>query len=160
MHAARRATGIAVILLGLFLAWQGTRLRIHGDFGPGPGLFPFWIGCALAALGVAWSAQGALARAGSEASRAPFLPPPGARLTIAIVIAALLGFMLLLRPLGFDLAMLALLLTLFFAIDRSHPRAKILLALLGSFGVHRVFETVLAVPLPGAALPALRQLGL
>jgi putative tricarboxylic transport membrane protein len=159
MHAARRATGLAVILLGLFLVWQGTRLRIQGDFGPGPGFFPFWIGCALAALGTVWSAQRAFARAADEASDAAFLPPPGARATIAIVIAALLGFMLLLRPFGFDLAMLALLLTLFFAIDRGHPRAKILIALVGSFGVHRVFETVLAVPLPGAALPALRQLG-
>lgn len=158
MKAARQVTGLLVVALGIFLAWQGTRLRIDGDFGPGPGFFPFWIGLALAAMGTAWSARLAFGTAAAGDS-GEFLPPRGARLVIGATIGALVAFMLLLRPLGFDLSMLALLLALFFLVDRSHVVAKVAIALVASFGVHWVFETLLAVPLPNATLPYLRQLG-
>lgn len=159
MNAARQVTGMLVVALGAFLAWQGTLLRIEGDFGPGPGFFPFWIGLGVATLGVAWSARLAFGQAGAVADGAAFLPPRGTRLVIAATIGALVAFMLLLRPLGFDLSMLALLLALFFLVDRSHAVAKVVIAFVSSFGVHWVFETLLAVPLPNAALPFLRQLG-
>ena len=158
MKAARLITGILVVALGAFLAWQGLRLRIDGDFGPGPGFFPFWIGLGLALLGCVWCARLAFVPAAAGPNGA-FLPPPGARMVVASSIGALVAFMLLLRPLGFDLSMLALLLGLFFLIDRKNPVAKIVIAFAGSFGVHRVFETLLSVPLPDAALPILRQLG-
>jgi len=91
---------------------------------------------------------------------APFLPPRGSRGVILAALGALVAFMALLRPIGFDLAMLALLLALFFAIDRTHPVAKLAIAVVASFGVHWAFETLLSVPLPNAGIPFLRQLGL
>lgn len=161
MKAARQVTGLIVVALGIFLAWQGTRLRIDGDFGPGPGFFPFWIGLALAAMGLAWSlrlAFGAAVADGDDGQEA-FLPPRENLVLVAAAVGALLCFMLLLRPIGFDLAMLALLLAMFFAIDRSHAVAKVAIAIVASFGVHWVFEALLGMPLPNAAIPALRQLG-
>lgn len=160
MKTARQATGLLVVALGAFLAWQGLRLRVEGDFGPGPGFFPFWIGLALAAMGIAWSLRLAVGAAGADDGEGGrFLPPRRNLALIATVVGALLCFMLLLRPVGFDLAMLGLLLALFFAIDRSHAVAKVAIAVVASFGVHWVFETLLAMPLPNAAIPALRQLG-
>jgi hypothetical protein len=75
------------------------------------------------------------------------------------VLVALVAFGALLLPLGFDLAMLALLLFLFFAFDRGHAIVKIVIALVGSFGVHYGFERFLRVPLPNASLDFLRALG-
>lgn len=152
MKVARHVTGLLVVALGIFLAWQGTRLRIDGDFGPGPGFFPFWIGLGLVAMGATWSLRLAVGDEG-------FLPPRENLVLLVVVVGALVAFMLLLRPIGFDLAMLALLLTLFFAIDRSRVVAKLATAVIASFGVHWVFETLLAMPLPHAAIPALRQFG-
>lgn len=158
MKVTRQVTGLLVVALGIFLAWQGTRLRIDGDFGPGPGFFPFWIGLGLVAMGAAWSLR--LAFGGADAvGEEGFLPPRENLVLLVVVVGALVAFMLLLRPIGFDLAMLALLLALFFAIDRSRVVAKLATAIVASFGVHWVFETLLAMPLPHAAIPALRQFG-
>jgi putative tricarboxylic transport membrane protein len=88
-----------------------------------------------------------------------FIPARPQLRTLIIVFLSLLAFMLLLRPLGFNLAMLALLLGLFFTIDRKFPIAKIVIAFLGSFGVHYLFEQALRVPLPFASLPFLVRLG-
>lgn len=157
MNAARQATALLTVALGAFLAWQGTRLRIDGDFGPGPGFFPFWIGVALMTLAGLWMAQ--LVFRPADASGAAFLPSRESRGRLAVVFAALIGFMLLLRPVGFDLAMLSLLLVLFFTVDRRFIVAKIVIAFAASFGVHWLFERLLSVPLPYASLPALQQLG-
>jgi hypothetical protein len=78
---------------------------------------------------------------------------------VAAIILALIAFAVLLTPLGFTLVMLALLLGLFFAYDREHVLAKIVVAIAGSVGTHYVFEHYLRVPLPDASLPALRSLG-
>ena len=75
------------------------------------------------------------------------------------IVLALVAFAVLLTPLGFKLVMLALLLGLFFAYDRQHAVAKIVVAVAGSVGTHYVFERFLRVPLPDASLPALRSLG-
>ncbi len=158
MKAARQITALLAFALGAFLVWQGRRLRIEGDFGPGPGFFPFWIGIALVVLGGVWMAQLVLKPAGDAG--AAFLPARDSRGRLAVVFAALVGFMLLLRPIGFNLAMLALLLVLFFAIDRKFVVAKITIAFAASFGVHWLFERKLNVPLPYASVPALQHLGL
>lgn len=62
-------------------------------------------------------------------------------------------------PLGFKLAMLRLLLFLFFAFDREHVLAKLVTAVAGCVGTHYVFEHVLRVPLPCLSLSALRSVG-
>lgn len=157
MKAARLVVALLVLVLGASLAWQGTRLRLEGDFGPGPGFFPFLIGCGLALLSALWIVQ--IALQSGAASGIAFLPPRESRTTLVVVLAALVGFMLLLRPIGFNLAMLGLLLVLFFAIDRRHVPAKLAIAVVGSFGVHWLFEKALNVPLPDAGLPALQQFG-
>jgi putative tricarboxylic transport membrane protein len=158
LKAARQVTALITLALGVFLAWQGTGLRIEGDFGPGPGFFPFWIGCGISVLSALWLAQLMLRRT-TEADGA-FLPPREGAAKLTLVIGALIAFMLLLRPIGFNLAMLGLLLVLFFAIDRTHVAAKLVIAVAASFGVNWLFEHALNVPLPDASIPALQALGL
>jgi hypothetical protein len=108
---------------------------------------------------VAWSARLAFGAPAPD-DDAPFLPPRESRVVILAALGALVAFMALLRPIGFDLAMLALLLALFFLVDRTHPVAKLAIAVAASFGVHWAFETLLSVPLPNAGIAFLRQFGL
>jgi putative tricarboxylic transport membrane protein len=143
--------------IGVFLVFQGIRLRLEGQVGPGPGFFPFWIGMTLTLVSALWLAQVSFQPA--TASTSSLLPPRRERIMLIAVILALVAFMLLLRPIGFNLAMLGLLLFLFFVIDREHAVAKVVIAFVGSFGVHYVFEQLLRVPLPFASLSFLQQLG-
>jgi len=153
-----QVTGLIFFGIGLLLVFQGQALKIQGDFGPAPGFFPFWVGIALSAMSIVWFAQVSLASA--PAMPADFIPArPQLRAIIAVVVA-LIAFMLLLRPIGFNLAMLALLLVLFFAAGRDRPIAKIVIGFAGGFGLHYVFEQILKVPLPFASIEFLRQLGL
>lgn len=141
---------------GIFVTFQGYHLRLEGQYGPGPGFFPFWIGLGLTALGIIWVVQ--VAAGGPLPAGDPDAPPP--RLwKLGAIVAALIAFATVLRTVGFDLSMLALLLFLFFLIDREHVVAKLAIALIGSFGLHYVFEQLLRVPLPYASVPFLNALG-
>jgi len=143
--------------IGVFLAWHGYRLKIEGLYGPGPGFFPFCIGLGIAVLSLIWLAQATWRPV--PAMPADFLPERPQLFGLVVIVAAMAAFGMLLRPLGFNLAMLGLLLFLFFVIDRKHAVAKLAIAFIGSFGVHYVFEELLRVPLPYASLPLLRSLG-
>ena len=158
MKRIYQVTSLIFAGIGIFMVLQGIRLKIVGQLGPGPGFFPFWIGVLLTSLSAVWLVQVTLGPA--IAVSHGLLPPRRDLLRLAAVVLALIAFMLLLRPLGFNLSMLALLLFLFFAIDRKHAIAKIVVAFLGSFGVHHLFEQGLRVPLPFASIPFLQQLGL
>ena len=153
-----QVAGLLFFGVGLLLVFRGQSLKIQGDFGPAPGFFPFWVGLVLSAMSLVWFAQVSVAP--SAPMPVDFIPERPQLRALAIVILALIAFMLLLRPLGFNLAMLGLLLFLFFAAGRDHPVAKVVIALAGSFGLHSVFENVLKVPLPFSSFDALRQLGL
>jgi len=150
----RQAAALIVTAIGVFLALAGVRLRLEGQYGPGPGFLAFWVGLALAVLGPVWLVQVSLAP-----PPAPRPSAPGGPARVAAILGALAAFAVLLAPLGFTLVMLGLLLGLFFAYDREHALAKIVVALVGSVGTHYVFERFLRVPLPDATLPALRSLG-
>lgn len=154
MTRFRQAAALVVTAIGVFLALAGVRLRLEGQYGPGPGFLAFWVGLALAVLGPVWLVQVSLAP-----PPAPRPSAPGGPARVAAILGALAAFAVLLAPLGFTLVMLGLLLGLFFAYDREHALAKIVVALVGSVGTHYVFERFLRVPLPDATLPALRSLG-
>ena len=154
MTRVRQAAALIVTAIGVFLALAGVRLRLEGQYGPGPGFLAFWVGLALAVLGPVWLVQVSLAP-----PPAPRPSAPGGPARVAAILGALAAFAVLLAPLGFTLVMLGLLLGLFFAYDREHALAKIVVALVGSVGTHYVFERFLRVPLPDATLPALRSLG-
>jgi hypothetical protein len=151
----RQLSALLLAGTGVFLVFAGIRLRLEGQYGPGPGFLAFWVGLPLALLSVVWLGQVSLA----PATPAPAGSESGGLGRVAAIILALIAFAVLLTPLGFTLVMLALLLGLFFAYDREHVLAKIVVAIAGSVGTHYVFEHYLRVPLPDASLPALRSLG-
>ena len=136
----------------------GLGLRLEGQYGPGPGFLPFWVGVPLAILSAIWLGQVSFGPAG--AARLPEGSGSGGGIRVAAVLAALVAFAILLTPFGLTLSMLGLLLFLFFVFDRKHVVAKLIVALAGSVGTHYAFERLLRVPLPSSSLPTLRSLGL
>jgi hypothetical protein len=148
-------TGLLLMAVGLLLAYGGNTLKLKGQYGPGPGFTAFWIGVPLAVLSAVWLVQLLKLQPG-----AAFISEQGGLRRVVTVILSLVAFAVLLVPLGFDVAMLALLLFLFFAFNREHWVAKVLAAVGGSFGVHYAFEHYLRVPLPYSSIDVLQSLGL
>jgi putative tricarboxylic transport membrane protein len=155
VKAVRQLSALVLAGTGVFLVFAGIRLRLEGQYGPGPGFLAFWVGLPLAILSAVWLGQVSLA----PATPAPTGSERGGLVRVASIILTLVTFAVLLTPLGFKLVMLALLLGLFFAYDREHVLAKIGMAVAASVGTHYVFSHYLRVPLPDASLPALRALG-
>src|SRR5262245_53376154 len=44
------ASGLVLVGLGIFVTQQSTKLSYRDEFGPGPGLLPFWLGLLVIAL--------------------------------------------------------------------------------------------------------------
>jgi putative tricarboxylic transport membrane protein len=157
MRRASLVMAVLFVAAGLFMIYGGYALKLKGQYGPGPGFTAFWIGIPLTALSLIWLVQ--LGRQWRAEDPESFESERGGLRRIAAVLLALVAFGALLVPVGFDLAMLVLLLFLFFAFDRRHAIVKIVIALAGSFGVHYGFERFLRVPLPNASIDFLRALG-
>ena len=44
MKSARQLAALILAGTGVFLAVAGLRLRLEGQYGPGPGFLAFWVG--------------------------------------------------------------------------------------------------------------------
>ena len=158
MRRASLVMAVLFVAAGLFMTYGGYALKLTGQYGPGPGFTAFWIGLPLTVLSAIWLVQ--LLRQWKTEDPATFESERGGLRRIATVLLALVAFGALLVPIGFNLSMLALLLFLFFAMDREHPLPKVVIAFAGSFGVHYGFEHFLRVPLPYASIDFLKAMGL
>jgi putative tricarboxylic transport membrane protein len=156
----RRIYQMASLILlgvGLFLVYQGRSIGLAGHFGPGPGFFAFWVGIGLAVLSSVWCGRVSLRPV--KAVPPGFIPDRDGMVRVACVLFAMVVFVALLEPIGFNMAMFGLLFFLFFAFGRDYPILKIAISIAGSFGVHYVFERLLRVPLPYSSIAFLRSLG-
>ena len=145
--------GIAVFAaLGTYAAVESLSLGLWSSLGPGPGLFPFAMGCILVSMSVLWLLQ---------ELRRPSARGEGAdgRLVAAVVISLVL-LAALLDILGFQVGMfLFLLYHLRLRGKRSWP-LSLVVALAGSVGAFYAFSLGLNVELPTSAIPALNTIGL
>lgn len=139
-------TSVMSMLVAVFLAREALKLRYYTPLGPGPGFFPLWLSILLAILAVAMFWQATFGK--PEAMPADFYADRSGYLRIGAVVAALVGVIVLMGPLGFRLVMLAFYLFLLTVLGRQHPLVTGIVALAGSFGVYYVFVHWLAVPLP------------
>lgn len=136
-----RVAGLALVAAALGIAWESWKLPLGSLGNPGPGFLPLTIAAVLAvfALLVAvldrssppWRAVG-----WSEAPRAA-----------AILGAAAFGAYFMER-LGYRVTTFVMAAFLLLVLERKHPLAAILAALVLSGGTHYLFATLLKVPLP------------
>jgi hypothetical protein len=115
---------------------------------PGPGAWPFLLSIVLSLFG-AWL----LVRPGPAAKIAAQLPPRWGRLALAF--ASMLGFVALLVPLGYLVAMALLLLVQFRFVEGRPWLGSLAIAVITSAVSFVVFGLWLKVPLPSGIIPIL-----
>lgn len=158
--------GIAAVIGSLDLGYWKA--------GPGPGFFPLWLGVLLAGLAAIWIGQflrpvtvTATAESNSDTeiestsdeSRPEEEQTSGGRQTLMIFLG-LVALVLLLDPLGYQLAMTLFVLYAMLVVSRCKPILSVVVAVIAGFGVYALFANVLQVYLPTATLGFLAQLGL
>lgn len=136
---------LAVLTLALSRQYPYT-----DRLGPGPAFFPIWMSVITGVLALALLVQTTVGHAGPRSS-APILPGRPAALRILAILAALVGSVALLDPLGFRLSLFLFLFFLPLALGARRWWVTLVFALAGSFGVFHVFYYWLKVPLPVGA---------
>ncbi|WP_425067659.1 tripartite tricarboxylate transporter TctB family protein [Reyranella sp.] len=146
---ARRGWLVAtatMMAICVFAIWQSLLLSLTDRLGPGPGFFSFW----LSLLGVLFA--GLLIfdvwRKPVIESGETLFPRGESAFRVLIIIGTVAGATLLMGWVGFELAMLAFIAGLTFALGERRWYAIGLFAIAGSFGVYYVFTRWLDVLLP------------
>ena len=141
-----RIGAVAMFLFGVFWAWVGSGYPMTSrDGGPGAGVLPTALGIIIAALAAA-----SFFRPEVERIKLPHFG------RILIILRTLVGYALLLEPVGYVVATALLLgvLLMVFA-ERKHwwqPVAAVAI----SFGTYAIFRLFLSVPLPPDPLELVR----
>ena len=141
-----RIGAVAMMAFGGFWIWQAGRLALRSPEGaPGPGLLP-------TAMGVLIIAMAAISFIRPEVGRVEL---PYFR-RIAIILASLVGYAILLEPAGYVVATALLLAFLLLAFADRRRWWQPVAALAVSFASYYVFRILLSVPLPPDPLDLLR----
>ncbi len=141
-----------------FEIFQASKLRYYSTLGPGPGFFPLWLGILFAILTVLWLVQ--VSRSGEVELPKDFFPARDSALRVAAVLLALALVTFTLDLIGFRLIMLVMLGFLLTALGRQNLLVTVVIAVLGSFGLHYALTTWLGMSLPNASIEFLTRLGL
>lgn len=150
--------GVLFLVFSLLVMGASWAMEYYSSLGPGPGFFPFWLGCLLALLSAIWIFQ--TVRAWRRAGDARFLPQGPGLVRVLSIVGALVLLVAVMGAIGFQLSMLAFLGFLLIALGRVNPWLTLAVAIAGSFGMNYVFKTWLDVQLPAAAIPWLAGMGL
>lgn len=152
--AVKRAWQIACLAFAALavLTLVLSRQYAYTDrLGPGPGFFPVWMGVVTGVLSLALLVQTAVGHPAARSS-APLLPDRPGALRILAILAALVGSVALLDPLGFRISLFLFLFFLPLALGARSRWLTLVFAVAGSFGVFHVFYYWLKVPLPVGVL--------
>ena len=134
------ASALFWLVVSIFVVVQGFALRLGGLSRPGPGFFPFWGGLILAALSLILLA-GALRRRGTLSFAGVRWPK------LLLVVAALLGYLLLLERLGFA-TVTALFLLVLFRLEGKGWAWSVAVSVLGAVSCYALFHVWLKTQLP------------
>ena len=133
-------SGVFWLVVAAFASIHGVSLKLGTLHQPGPGFFPFWGGLVLALLAgilvvTSERARIATALAGIEWPK------------LLVVLAATLGYVVLLEPVGFG-TVTFLFLLLLFRLERKTWRFSAAAGLAGAAAAHALFQLWLKTQLP------------
>jgi hypothetical protein len=148
MNRPDLASGLALAGLGIFVIQQSRQLTYRDEFGPGPGLLPFWLGVLLTALAI-WQAAAALSRRSVQAPSSPASKADASRTRrLLMTLAALAVTAGLLEWLGFVVSFGLLAFFLVYVVQRRSFRQAVTVALVMSVAFLLVFRVIVPIPLP------------
>lgn len=134
--------GLSILTLVLSLEYP-----YKDRLGPGPAFFPVWMSIITGALSLALFFQTTWGKS-VVAVTATLIPERQGVWRIMIILAALLGCLALLDPLGFRISLFLFLIFLPLGLGGVNWWVTLIFAVAGSFGVFHVFYYWLKVPLP------------
>lgn len=158
MRRVYQVASLPFIAMSMFVVLEARRMRYYTEYGPGPGFFPFWLGCLMLLLSAMWLLQ--VTFKSVEPMESSFVPDRKGVLRLLSALVALVLFTVFVEVVGFRLAMLAFMLFVLMAFGRQNILVTVLISLLVSFGMFYVFQNWLDVRLPYADIEFLRNLGL
>ncbi len=133
-------SGLFWLAVAVFAVVQGFALKLGTLNRPGPGFFPFWSGVVLGLLSLVLLVKSLTKRDARFSS--------GLRSSkLLVVVGALLGYLVLLEPLGF-VAVTFLFLLLLFRLERRGWVFSAVSALVGTFSAYALFQLWLKTQLP------------
>jgi Tripartite tricarboxylate transporter TctB family len=135
-----RIAGIAIALLGAYVAIAARTYPFGTVAEPGPGFVPFALGVLLAALGLVI----ALGARSGGAVQAPSFRDPHVFVILGVLAIAALAM----ERVGFRLTVAAMLLFLLGVVERRPLWAVLAVAFVVAFGAFYLVNDVLRVPLP------------
>jgi putative tricarboxylic transport membrane protein len=147
-------SGLLVAGVGIFVTQQATTLTYRDEFGPGPGLLPFWLGIlmiVLAAFQIVLGILGTRRRSGTEAefvvqnsASIPDLRKHRVLLAAVGLIATAAG----LQTLGFFASFGLLSFFLVYVIERRSLSRALAVTAAITLGFLLLFRVILPLPLP------------
>src|ERR1043166_3859617 len=131
------AAAALLLLFGVAALVMGRGLPFGTIAAPGPGFFPLVVAAALAGM------AGLLLLRAVAAAPAPAFPPapPGARIRLVAVMAALFGFAAVLDWLGFMTATFLLMVVLFRVVERHRWAIVVAESAAAALACHVLFKT-------------------
>jgi hypothetical protein len=136
-----RISGVVLVLIALWVAWENRAYPIGSLASPGPGYMPLLLALALGAFGLLVALRG---------GASPLLNTidwTEGRRAIALLIACGVAVFVLER-IGYRLTMIALLAFVLGVLERKRPLPTVLVALGFAFISHYLFAILLKVQLP------------
>jgi putative tricarboxylic transport membrane protein len=140
-----RISGIFFLLFSGYVCMKSLQMGLGGWHRPGPGFLPFWSGVALGILAVILLTQSLRqdkASAADEPKEKTNLKP------ITLVLISLVGYIILLEPLGFVITTVIFVGFLLKTIEKKGWILTIWVSLVVALSSYVVFEVLLGAELP------------
>ena len=147
MKRAWQIMCMAFVALSVFTLVLSFEYPYKDRLGPGPAFFPVWMSIITGVLSLALFFQTTWGKSVADAA-ATLLPERQGVLRILAVLAALVGSLALLDPLGFRISLFLFLLFLPLGLGERNWWVILIFAIAGSFGIFHLFYYGLKVPLP------------
>lgn len=157
------AVSAALFAVAVSAAIGTLSLGYWTPLGPGPGFFPLCLAFILAGATIMWGLgqwRGEYVDATENTQGVEIGEDINSVRSIAAIVASLVLAAMSLEILGFQITILAFLFFHLRVLGHQRWLVTIPIMFVGSFGVFALFDLLLAVPLPTAAIPLLANLGL
>lgn len=139
-----QVSGLILVAIGLFAAWENRSYPLGSLAEPGPGYVPLLIAIILGAIGLLIAVRG-----GTSARLSDSTWPEGRRAVVILAACAVATYAL--EPLGYRISIAALLVFFLGVLERKKPFTVLLVAVGFSLLSFYVIGTLLHVPLPRGA---------
>jgi len=147
MKKGDRVFGMICLGLSFWLIIEALRFDYMTMFTPGPGFAPLWVGILLGLFSLYLIVNSYVRKIG-EKDEKPVLPERSSLQRIGLIMLTLVGYTIVLMPIGFLLSTLALVFVLLFFLEEYSVGKSLLYSALFGGGAFLLFQYWMEVDLP------------